>query len=268
MLFVACAGIGGFAIQVTAQVPVAPNRDHAAMLADADPKLAANKRLVYDFWREVFEAGQIERADDFLTESYIQHNPNVPTGRAAFKAFVAKFTKPGAVEARVKAPLVAIVADGDYVVLTFAQGSASPDGYASTWFDMFRIDHGKIAEHWDPTPKTAAAAMAAVPAVALDAATLRRYVGTFEVTAVTPDVGDSAAGMMLDVSLRDGQLYFDLHGPHVKTSGATALAAQGKDEFLDGDGDHVSFSGDAKGNAAKAVVRAGDYAFSAVRKAD
>jgi predicted SnoaL-like aldol condensation-catalyzing enzyme len=25
--------------------------------------------------------------------------------------------------------------------------------YTSTWFDMFRIENGKIAEHWDPATK-------------------------------------------------------------------------------------------------------------------
>lgn len=43
-----------------AQVPVTPNPDHETMLRHADPKLAANKRFVYDFWREVFEAAQFD----------------------------------------------------------------------------------------------------------------------------------------------------------------------------------------------------------------
>ncbi|MBC8057852.1 MAG: hypothetical protein H7Y61_14870, partial [Rhizobiales bacterium] len=64
-----------------AQVPVTANADQAAMLASADPKLAANKRVVYDFWREVFEGGHMEFAEKYLTEGYIQHNPMVPTGR-------------------------------------------------------------------------------------------------------------------------------------------------------------------------------------------
>ena len=141
-----------------AQVPVQPNPDHTKMLASSDPKAAANKNLVYDFWREVFEGGHMELADKYMAESYIQHNPNVPTGRRAFVEFFSRVTTPKPIEPRVKAPLVAIVADGDYVVLAFARENVDPADpakkYTTTWFDMFRIQDGKIAEHWDPAAET------------------------------------------------------------------------------------------------------------------
>jgi predicted SnoaL-like aldol condensation-catalyzing enzyme len=140
-----------------AQVAVTANPNHAAMLADADPRLAATKRLVYDFWREVFEAGHMDLADKYMAESYIQHNPNVATGRAAFVDFFSKMTKPTPIQPNVKAPLVAIVADGDFVVLSFASKRKDPKdpskSYTTTWFDMFRVENGKIAEHWDPDTK-------------------------------------------------------------------------------------------------------------------
>ena len=154
-LFLAAALIAAGAAQ--GQVPVAANPDHEQMLASVDPKLAANKRLVYDFWREVFEGGHMEFAEKYLSESYIQHNPTVPTGRAGFVAFFEKFAKPKPIEARVKAPLVAIVAEGDRVILSFVREAPDPKDpsmkYTTTWFDMFRIEGGKIAEHWDPAMK-------------------------------------------------------------------------------------------------------------------
>jgi predicted SnoaL-like aldol condensation-catalyzing enzyme len=94
-----------------AQEPVTAAPDPAALRASPDPVLDANKRLVYDFWREVFEGGHLELADKNLAESYIQHNPNVPTGRAGFVAFFAKFAKPEPIADAVKAPLVSIVAE-------------------------------------------------------------------------------------------------------------------------------------------------------------
>ena len=140
-----------------AQVAVSAAADQEKLLASADPKLAANKRLVYDFWREVFEGAHMEFADKYMAESYIQHNPNVPTGRAAFVEFFQRVRKPAPVEPRIKAPLVAIVAEGDLVVLSFAREHADPKDaskkYTTTWFDMFRIENGKIAEHWDPAVK-------------------------------------------------------------------------------------------------------------------
>ena len=140
-----------------AQVAVQANPNQEQMLASADAHLAANKRLVYDFWREVFEGAHMEFADKYMAESYIQHNPNVPTGRAAFVDFFTRVRKPAPIEARIKAPLVAIVAEGDYVVLSFARENSDPKDatkkYSTTWFDMFRLDNGKIAEHWDPAQK-------------------------------------------------------------------------------------------------------------------
>jgi Ca2+-transporting ATPase len=49
------------------------------------------------------------------------------------------------------------VVRGDLVVLAFARENTDPKDaakkYTTTWFDMFRIEHGKIAEHWDPAQK-------------------------------------------------------------------------------------------------------------------
>ena len=140
-----------------AQVAVQPAANQEALLASPDARLAANKRLVYAFWREVFEGAHMELADKYMAESYIQHNPNVPTGRAAFVDFFNKMKKPAPIEPRIKMPLVAIVAEGDYVVLSFARETPDPKDatrkFSTTWFDMFRLENGKIAEHWDPAQK-------------------------------------------------------------------------------------------------------------------
>ncbi|WP_255991402.1 nuclear transport factor 2 family protein [Chitinolyticbacter albus] len=149
--------LGAASCASLAQVPVAPAPDQLVLLQSADPKLAQNKRLVYDFWREVFEAGQLGLAEKYLTENYIQHNPNVPTGRTAFVEFFGRFKKPKPIEAKVAAPLVAITAEGNLVILSFVREQADPKDaskkYTTTWFDMFRIEGGKIAEHWDPAEK-------------------------------------------------------------------------------------------------------------------
>jgi predicted SnoaL-like aldol condensation-catalyzing enzyme len=140
-----------------AQLPVVPAASQEALLASADARLAANKKLVFDFWREVFEAGHMDLADKYMAESYIQHNPNVPTGRAAFVAFFTQHVKPRAIQPRIAAPLVSIVAEGDLVILSFVKQTGDPKDAASrattTWFDMFRVENGKIAEHWDCAPK-------------------------------------------------------------------------------------------------------------------
>jgi predicted SnoaL-like aldol condensation-catalyzing enzyme len=142
-----------------AQVAVQAAPNQKALLAASNSRLAANKRLVYDFWREVLEAGHMDLAEKYLTESYIQHNPNVPTGRAGFVEYFTKndFSKPKPIGAEVKAPLVSIVAEKDLVVLSFVSECTDPDDKtrkcSTTWFDMFRIENGKIAEHWDSAEK-------------------------------------------------------------------------------------------------------------------
>ena len=155
---VAVLGFIGLALsQAHAQLPVLANANHAELLASADPKLAANKRLVYDFWREVFEGGHLDLTTKYMAETYMQHNPNVATGRAGFVEAFSKVVQPKPIEPKVKAPLAAILAEGDRVVLAFARERADPKDaskkYTTTWFDMFRIENGRIAEHWDPALK-------------------------------------------------------------------------------------------------------------------
>ncbi len=150
-----------------AQTAVTPAPDHARLLMGANPQATANKRLVYDFWRIVFEAGQVEYAPMYMAKDYIQHNPNVADGHDAFIAFLTGFVKPQPVQPKVRLPLVAIVADGDYVTLVSVRTLPDPRqpgrSYTTTWFDMFRLQNGRIQEHWDPdtVPAPAAAGPAA-----------------------------------------------------------------------------------------------------------
>jgi predicted SnoaL-like aldol condensation-catalyzing enzyme len=128
-----------------------------AMLYSENAKLAQNKKIVYDFWREILEGGHIEFAPKYMMESYIQHNPNIPTGRQVIIDYFTKYVKPQPIADTIKAPLIAIVAEGNMVVLTFKQERPDPKApgkqYTTTWFDMLRVENGKIAEHWDPDLK-------------------------------------------------------------------------------------------------------------------
>ncbi len=135
-----------------AALPVVPATDQAALLKSSDPKLAANKKLSYDFFRVVLRARHLDQAEKFMTDDYIQHNPNAETGIKGFKDFFTRLGPPQAIEATVPG-LVAIQADGDYVTLSFVRQYDNPKDkskkYTTTWFDMFRIVNGKIVEHWD-----------------------------------------------------------------------------------------------------------------------
>jgi predicted SnoaL-like aldol condensation-catalyzing enzyme len=132
------------------------SEDHAALLASDDPALAANKRLVYDMYRIVLQAGYWERAGEYIAEDYIQHNPNAGQGLAGVQDYI-RTTRPHRdISDRLELPLIQLIAEGDYVMTSFVRPEKDANGetYYSTWFDLYRIENGKIAEHWDPMLKS------------------------------------------------------------------------------------------------------------------
>jgi predicted SnoaL-like aldol condensation-catalyzing enzyme len=135
-----------------AAIPVVPAKDQAPMIMSKDSKLATNKKLCYDFFRIVLRARHLEQAEKFMKEDYIQHNPNAETGIKGFKDFFTRLGPPTDIKDMLPG-LVAIQAEGDFVTLSFVSENenAKDKGkkYTTTWFDMFRIENGKIAEHWD-----------------------------------------------------------------------------------------------------------------------
>jgi predicted SnoaL-like aldol condensation-catalyzing enzyme len=143
------------AVAAHAAEPVVPAKDQQALLKSSDPQLAANKKLVYEMWRNFLTARHIEAADQYLAPEYHQHNPNAETGREGVKAyFRALNLQPTAVPDTIP-NLVSIVAERDLVVLSFARELKDKDGkpYTTTSFDMFRVANGKIVEHWDIATK-------------------------------------------------------------------------------------------------------------------
>lgn len=138
-----------------AQLPVEPHPNPRALQGSADATLAANKRLVFDFWRTVVAARHAERAADYLAEDYVEHDPSVPTGRAGLLERVGR--APPSPVAESIPELVAIVAERDLVVLAFRRElfDLANEGqtYTTTWFEMFRVADGKIAERWNFGPE-------------------------------------------------------------------------------------------------------------------
>jgi predicted SnoaL-like aldol condensation-catalyzing enzyme len=97
---------------------------------------------VYDL---VLQPLDSSRVDDFFAEGYIQHNPQAETGARGLKAFLdwAKRTSPQAVH-HVKR----IFVDGDFVI-GHVHVVIHPGERGLAVADIFRIENGKIAEHWD-----------------------------------------------------------------------------------------------------------------------
>jgi predicted SnoaL-like aldol condensation-catalyzing enzyme len=135
-----------------AQAPVVGVENPEALFTDPDPKLHANKQVVLHIVRDLLECNHWDQADKWLTEAYIQHNPLVVSGRdAVVKFFGSRPRKP--IPARMQTKVVAVLAEGDLVVVAFPREHKDPKDasrtYTTTWFDMWRIENGRAAEHWD-----------------------------------------------------------------------------------------------------------------------
>ena len=102
-----------------AQEPVTGAPDAEALFTSADPKLHRNKQAAYHIQRDLLEAGHWELADRWLTERYIQHNPNAKSGRAGVVAFFTQVLKvqPKPIPEKLSQKVVAVIAEGDYVTI-------------------------------------------------------------------------------------------------------------------------------------------------------
>lgn len=141
--------LAGFLPVTQAAEPVIAATNQLELLKSNNTKLAANKKLAFDFFRIVLRGRHLEQASKFMREDYIQHNPNVETGLKGFVDYFSKLGGPRTIPDQVPG-LVSIQAEGEYVTLSFVnEQTYHGDKYTTTWFDMFRIQDSKIAEHWD-----------------------------------------------------------------------------------------------------------------------
>lgn len=116
----------------------------AATASSADTQ--KNKELVRAFYEQTFVQHKAkEAAEAYLAPTYIQHNPTVATGRQAFiDLFVPLFQKNTEARSEIKR----IVAEGDLVFL-HVHSKANKADRGRAVVDIFRVENGKIAEHWD-----------------------------------------------------------------------------------------------------------------------
>lgn len=118
--------------------------------------LEDNKNKVRELMRLLIDPATARQAEQLMTPSYIQHNPNIASGREAIIQFTQTEAAQRARENMVPAGEPFLMAEGDYVVMMLPRRVPHPhkpgETYMSYWFDMWRLENGLIAEHWDGAP--------------------------------------------------------------------------------------------------------------------
>jgi predicted SnoaL-like aldol condensation-catalyzing enzyme len=114
-----------------------------AIWALAVPAMAqeSNKDFVVKAMTELLINQDITAVDRYWAEDYIQHNPAIKSGSAEVRA---AFAQP---PAGFKYEIGMVIAEGDLVVLHGRYTGFGPKPFVAV--DIFRVEDGKIAEHWD-----------------------------------------------------------------------------------------------------------------------
>ena len=103
-----------------------------------------NKALVKSFVETVLIQGQFDKIGDYYHNDIIQHNPYIDNTIDGLKSGIANLQKQGITLQIEKIHYV--IGEGNFV-LTVSEGKFA--GKPTAFFDLFRVENGKVAEHWD-----------------------------------------------------------------------------------------------------------------------
>ena len=119
--------------------------DGATEITDTD-KTAANKTLVKNFVTDVLLNGKGDKIPEYVsTEKYLQHNSGIADGLDGLGAALKYFAESGLVLEYTK--IHKVLGEGNFV-LTVSEGKFGKGDHVS-YYDLFRLEDGKIVEHWD-----------------------------------------------------------------------------------------------------------------------
>jgi predicted SnoaL-like aldol condensation-catalyzing enzyme len=112
--------------------------------ADAQQQ-ETNKKNVVEFYEKALNQKDFEAASRYLGPRYTQHNPGAADGPEGLKAFI-QFLRDKFPASR--SEIKRVFADGDYVIV-HVHAMREPATRGRAIIDIFKLENGKIVEHWD-----------------------------------------------------------------------------------------------------------------------
>ncbi|MBX2858664.1 MAG: nuclear transport factor 2 family protein [Cellvibrionaceae bacterium] len=107
--------------------------------------IASNKALTKQFFQAAFIDFDLELTRQLITDQYIQHNPFVPSGAEAFMQILPILKEQNMVFSNHR-----LIADKEFVVSHNQVNNVPITGHNNVvTFDIWRVENGKLAEHWD-----------------------------------------------------------------------------------------------------------------------
>jgi predicted SnoaL-like aldol condensation-catalyzing enzyme len=118
--------------------------DGAAAVTDLD-KTDANKALVLSFVDDILVNGKLEKLASYYDgDNYVQHNPQIGDGLSGLGKALGDMAKAGITMKY--STIHKVLGEGNFV-LVVSEGVFA--GKPTSFYDLFRVQSGKIAEHWD-----------------------------------------------------------------------------------------------------------------------
>jgi predicted SnoaL-like aldol condensation-catalyzing enzyme len=118
--------------------------DGTTQIKDFD-KTEANKTVVKNFITDILINGRMEKLSGYFNgDNYIQHNPNVPDQLSGLGKTLEKWAKQGITMKYDK--IHKVLGEGNFVLIV-SEGHLA--GKHNSFYDLYRVENGKIAEHWD-----------------------------------------------------------------------------------------------------------------------
>ncbi len=104
-----------------------------------------NKQNVIEFYDKAINQKDFDGAAKYLGSRYTQHNPTAEDGPQGLKTFIQYLRKnfPDA-----HSEIKRVFAEDDYVIL-HVHSIREPNTRGRAIFDLFKLENGKIVEHWD-----------------------------------------------------------------------------------------------------------------------